>query len=476
MNRTTQRAGRDQLRAGLTTAWVLLTSVLAVASGMLCAPTAGATGLLPSAAPIQTSLPAVTLRLSTTAAGATDVTDLIEFKMPSAAPHGVWVKIATGGTQVLPTCGHITDMLTGVEDDACAAGAATPSNQMTVSASALTISRGDAVAVEFEGVANGQLKKGVRGAPATLIRPPSGVTFGLRVWASNTEAGLPGHPVGTASYRFSPMSTLLAASVSLSSHAMGATEVTYGVTFQTSPTGGLTPDGTITVKAAPNVVLPTCGHVTDLSTGYNSDACAGGATKPSNEMTISMQGTDGIAAGDTVWVEFNGVSDKAVPILPRGPDKSVTQSLQIWTSSDGRDITRYTLFATKSIANVYAQLSKSVAGARNVTYAVIFQTSTIGGLAPDGTITVAVAGIRFPTCGQVTDLATGASSDACSSNQTLRLPQSPISTGAFAIGAGDDVEVVFTGVTNPAAPGNHQLTVSTSSDGPHSTTFSLSPE
>jgi hypothetical protein len=465
MNRTVERAGRAQRRAGFTIAWLWLTCIATFISALFGAPTAGATGIDEGPAPTQNGLPGVAVTLSTTAAEATDVTYLVEFTMPRAARDGVWVEIRTAGS-TLPTCGHITDLLTSDSSDACAAGTARPSNAMTINTGSVTIGRGDAVAVEFDGVANGVTKNGVtKGLPGA---------FSLSVWVSTSRAGLASGLVGTGKYQFSKMSSLTGLSATLSSYAVGATEVTYGIKFQTSETGGLAPDGTITVKAGNDIVLPTCGHVTDLSTGANSDACAAGSVRPSDQMTISMGGQTAIGPGDAVWVEFNGVSDKGEVWNGVG---GATKTVEVWTSSDARAIATYQLMPVHAVSDVYVQLSSRVAGAKDVTYAVTFQTSATGGLAQDGTITVAGEGLvsqlpQLPTCGQVTDLSTGASSNACAQSGAVPSYKMTISTGSIAIGAGDEVEVVFTGVTNRSA-GSHRLTVSSSSDGPGTTTFDL---
>ena len=55
------------------------------------------------------------------------------------------------------------------------------------------------------------------------------------------------------------MSGLTGLSVSLSSYAIDTTEVTHGIKCQASGTGGLAPDGTITVETGKDVVLPSCG-------------------------------------------------------------------------------------------------------------------------------------------------------------------------------------------------------------------------
>ncbi len=401
----------------------------------------------------------MTVTLSTEASIAQDVTYLVEFKMAGGARDGVFVKVKSGGP-LLPTCGHITDLSTGASSDACggvtAAGTAKPSALMTIGTSALSVGAGDAVALEFEGVTN-----------SGRIGDHS-----LTVWAAHSSSQLASRLIGSASYTFVKMSPLSGVSVSLSTHALGAAEVTYGITFQTSETGGLSPDGTITVQAADGVLLPTCGHVTDLSTGANSDACAGGAAKPSSKMTISMGGTTAIGPGDAVWVELNGVSQEQCrgacrTLLQRPAVQQLTApghiSLKVWTSSDGPASASYKIVEQQRIAHVYLQVSR-VVGATGVNYAVTFQTSATGGLATDGTITVSVPGAVLPTCGRVTDLVTDASSDACAPSGTSPASKMTISTGSIAIAAGDDVEVQFTGVKPPRGL-SHTITVSTSSDG-----------
>jgi hypothetical protein len=473
MNHTIERAGWDQRRAGLATAWVLLTTVLTLASGLFGGPSAGATGL--GIGPAPSHLPAVQLTLSTTAAGATDVTYLIEFTMPISESYHLWVKVETEGP-LLPTCGHITDLFTGDSSDACAPTStqgSRPSNVMIINTPSVKVHRLDAVAVEFEGVTNGVTNsRGITIANSGLQT--------LHVWVSSSQTSLARGLVGSTEYRFTKMNNLTGLSVAMSSYAVGASELTYGVTFKTSATGGLAPEGTITVKAPPNVVLPTCGHVTDLSTGANSDACAPTSTQsaqPTNKMTITMGGSTAIGPGDEVWVEFTGVSYKQTSgfqaeFVNSGPAAS---SVEVQTSSDGPTTASYNLLPAKPVSNVYVQLSRRNVGATDVTYAIFFQTSTDGGLAPAGSITVAVEGAVFPTtCAEVTDLANEDSSNACdTSNGAVPSQTMTVSTTTIDIAAGDEVEVVFTGVKNPSGVGSHYLTVSTSSDRRNNTTFSL---
>jgi hypothetical protein len=465
MNRNTGAARRPHRWAAATMAWVVLTGLVAVPAGLFGAPTAQATEIL---SPTSAGLPRVTVTLSTEASMAQDVTYLVEFTMAVGARDGVWVKVNSGGP-LLPTCGHITDLSSGASSDACAsataAGAARPSDVMTISTGSLSVGAGDAVAVEFEGVTNS--------GPVGL--------HSLTVWAAHSLSQLAGRLIGGAHYGLSKKSPLSGVSVSLSTHATGATEVTYGITFQTSKTGGLAPDGTITVQAAQGVVLPTCGHVTDLSTGANSDACAGGAAKPSSKMTISLGGTIAVGAGDAVWVEFDGVAQKQCPgtcstLQPvtalRQPGLTAAghaYSLEVSTSSDGPAIASYELVDQQRVADVYLQASR-ILGRSGANYAVTFQTSATGGLAPHGTITVSVPGAVLPTCGEVTDLITGVTADACAASGVQPGPKMTISTGSIAIAAGDDVDVQFTGVKPPGGL-SHTITVSSSSDEPAEATF-----
>lgn len=236
--------------------------------------------------------------------------------------------------------------------------------------------------------------------------------------------------------------------------------------FTTSPVGELAPDGTITVKSVldtgsalqsstpTGMLLPTCGKVTDLTTGASSDACAPGAAKPASERTIST-GTISIGAGDVVWVEFDAVTNPSAP----------NQRLLISTSSDRAVAANYSLTRPGYVSGLSVKVGKAVAGVTGVTYTVTFDTSPTGGLGVDGTITLATTGsTKFPSCGQITDLADGATNDACAASSTEPGYKRTLVTG-IVIRGGDTVEVAFTGVTVFSSGSLPELAVSTSSDG-----------
>ena len=430
MGRQIGPSGLYRRWAAASMAWTLLAGVATAVTALAGGPIAGATGVVSG----------VSVTLSTPAAGATEVTYNVKFATSAsgalAAGQGTITVAAASGT-VLPTCARLTDLKTGSTSDACAAGGSQPSDTVTL-ISEIAIGAGNQVQVSLEGVTN-------PAKPSTTVPtiPPhtDGVKAGGLTPATLGEGDYylqvrtsSDGPGGTY-YKLVAPGRVFDVSVGLSTPAGRATEVTYTVTFRPSLTGALAAgEGTIGVRAPMGTVLPTCGRVTDTTTGVSTDACAVGGAKPSNTMSVIT----GIAIGpeDIVEVKFEGVTS---------PTEGNGYYLTVWTSSDMSWDTSYDLVKQGRVSNVHFKLS-------GTTLRVAFVTSSTGALAPDGTITISPgAGTELPTCGTVTDLTTdaGASSDTCRQGTTRPSPAEPagaVFPAEIAIHAGNAVQLVFDGV------------------------------
>ena len=124
------------------------------------------------------------------------------------------------------------------------------------------------------------------------------------------------------------------------------------------------------------------------------------------------------------------------------------------------------------MSDLSVSVAPDVAGASGAAYTIDFKASATGALvANSGTISVTAAtGTKLPRCAVVTDLVTHASEDSCAGDVP---PASTMTiTTQVAVGAGDDVQVVFSGATNSVVVG-HQLRVSTSTDAGAITHYAL---
>ncbi len=296
----------------------------------------------------------------------------------------------------------------------------------------VAIGAGDGVQMVFDGVTN-----------ATTVGPHV-----LRVSTSTDGAS-------SAKYALVARGGAVSnVSVSVTPDVAGVSGAAYSISFKASATGALVAShGTITVTAAPGTKLSDCAVVTDLVTHSSADSCAGDAP-PAATMTITTEVA--IGAGDGVQMVFDGVTN-ATTVGPH--------VLRVSTSTDGASSAKYALVARGgAVSNVSVSVTPDVAGVSGAAYSISFKASATGALvASHGTITVTAApGTKLSDCAVVTDLVTHASAGSCAGDAP---PAATMTiTTEVAIGAGDEVQVVFAGATNSDVVGLHQLEVSTSTD------------
>jgi hypothetical protein len=252
------------------------------------------------------------------------------------------------------------------------------------------------------------------------------------------------------------------AAVQLTSTAATATQVSYAVHFTTID--ALVQTFSTVTLAAPSgtTFVPNNGcapyRVTDDTTNISSTCVTAVVSNGGATTTVTMPFS--IGAGDAVTVTASAVANKST---------AGGQTLTFSTSSDPKTVgLKYTLSAPTAVTNPLVTLTSHVHSATNVVYDLTFtatnglsQTfSTITLAAPTGTVFAASSGCSPYT---VTDLTTGASS-SCLGNATVTNGGATVAIPTINIGAGDQVSVQATGVTNGSGAGAQTLNVSTSSD------------
>jgi hypothetical protein len=189
----------------------------------------------------------------------------------------------------------------------CGTPALTNSDATVTLPISFVVGKGDLFAVVAEGVTN------------------NSVTTAQAVNVS-TSADPTAQP---ASYTLSSKGKVLDAALQLSSHAVGATDVAYTVSFQA--TDGLTSgQSTLTLAAPAGTVFEAGGYQCDVvytydhSSGVNTNCATLTSSNGGATLTISMNIS--AASGDAMTVIADGVTNDAVA--------TTTQKLHVSTSSD----------------------------------------------------------------------------------------------------------------------------------------------
>ena len=384
----------------------------------------------------------VSISVTPDVAGVSGAAYAINFKASATgalgANSGTITVTAAPGTK-LSNCALVTNLVTHSSVDSCG-GDAPPAATMTITTE-VAIGAGDGVQMVFDGVTN-----------AGTVGPHA-----LDVSTSADAASSGKYALVARGRAVSKLSVLVAPGVA------GASGAAYTINFKASATGALVANsGTISVTAATGTKLPRCALVTDLVTHASVDSCAGDVA-PASSMTITTQVA--VGAGDEVQVVFAGATNSGVV----GPHQ-----LRVSTSTDAGAITHYALVAPAgAVSSVFLAMTNPARRATGVDYMVKFRASATGALvAGAGTITVtAAAGTELPNCALVTDLASHGSTESCAGGSSPG--PTMVLTAQVAVAGGDEVQVVFDGVTNASVAGDHQLRVSTSTDASGSAAYRL---
>jgi hypothetical protein len=283
---------------------------------------------------------------------------------------------------------------------------------------------------------------------------------------------------GTPALGAGPQEPVTRLSLSLSTPAAAASEVSYTIEFTTSSAGSLAANaGTISVEAPSGTFppAPACANaitITDVTTG---------ASNTTASMCFSEVGTEGsrLVVQTPVGISGNNRVEVVIPGLDN-PAAAGLHVLTVGTSANSANPVNFQVLNSGSINDLSLSRSDGSPGARNVTYTIGFTTSATGGVAENtGTISLEAAPGTFPAppgCGDpivVTDLTTKASDQAgslCSSEVDGQGERLSVSS-PIGISADNRVEVVVAGLDNPSATGPHTLVVGTSSDRTRSTGY-----
>jgi IPT/TIG domain len=434
---------RRRLLSALTIVATLASSLAALAPTV-----SAATGPTPTA---------VSLDLSTAAAGATEVTYTLQFTLPSSgalvANRGVISLAAPKGTftdQSCSVCLTLTDLTTKASELVPGWRTTTNSDGSELSfTTPIDLGAGDIVRAVLPGLNN-------------AAQP------GLHDFSVGTSVS------GTTTDRFQavPASSIKDLSLSRSSALQGATNVTYTVTFQASMSGALpVGSGTVTVAGPVGTFsFPVAGcdnrfTITDVTSGASGTATFCLPVAKTDGGVVVLTTPVAIAAGDEVRV--------VMPSLHNGTQGA--DQLMVGTSSDTASSVALGGSTKLPVADVTVSATTAAARATEVTYTVGFTTSGTGALAPGlGTITLHMAPGTFPVprsrCGSatatITDLATKvkAEGDLCEFATVSTDGAQVELVTQFQIGAGQAVQVVIGGLHNPDVPGTQTVSVSTSSD------------
>ncbi len=413
----------------------------------------------------------LSLRLSTSAASASEVSYTIDFTTSAtgalAANSGtINVEAPTGTFPPAPACANaitVTDVTTGSSNTTagmCFFEVGTEGNRLVIP-SPIGIDAGNRVEVLIPGLDN-----------------PAGVGLhGVALGTSSDRAG-------SVNFQILKAGSIGDLSLSRSDDAPGASQVTYTIEFTTSATGALAENtSTVTIEAPVGTfpAPPQCGDsmvVTDLSTKASDQTgsiCGSEVGNQGRRLVVSVPAM--IGGNDRVEVVIPGLDNPATA----GP-----HLLTVGTSSDGTASVGYTTVAPPhAVVGLSLALSSLAARATEVTYTVGFTASATGTLAStSGAVMLHAAPGTFPAappCGQalvtITNLATKASGqvDLCSADQAT------VSEGGallqlltpVTIGAGQRAQLAMTGLDNPKVPGPALLSLSTSSDGPSSVAYTI---
>lgn len=265
----------------------------------------------------------------------------------------------------------------------------------------------------------------------------------------------------------------LSPSVTVSSQAAGATNVTYTVALTTSASGAVPAGGTITLSAPPGTLWPSaaCAYaLTDSTTPSGGFSCAHavGFGEPGlpvfnflaasgDEVTITVP--NDIHAGDALRLAISGVENPS----------TVSAALSISTSADPNVATApITIVSPTSVSSPSVSPSSTGANATNVTYTVGLTAtsalpagSSITLAAPAGTLWGATS------CDySLTDSSTSSGSFSCAASAARTAAKSTVTiTVPNDIHAGDALSLAAAGVTNPAGSSSpYAMRIHTSAD------------
>jgi hypothetical protein len=415
--------------------------------------TSAHTSLFSLTAPQAVSSPSITP--STTAAGATQVDYAVAFTTSSG---GALTSGQGTVTVALPTGTVIPNQYVSGVDLTTGATISTTGNPAFQNGHATatwtiyyydSIAAGDRIELSIPGVTN----------------PTSGGTPTITTSSDTVAAQAAAINPSTAQSVGSP-------TVSPSTTASGATNVTYTAEFTSSSTGALVGNsGTVTIALPTGAVIPNQSiSGTDVTTG-EPISTSGSPTFQNGHATATwtVYYYDNIAAGDRLALSIPGVTN---------PTSSGTPSIATSSDTVAANAAVITPTSAQSVSSPQVSPSTTTSGATGVTYTALFTLSGTGALAGNyGTVTVALpTGAIIPNQSiSGTDVTTG-QPISTTGGPTL---QNGKATGTWTlyyantIAGGDRIELTIPNVTNPTSAG--APTIATSSDALPASAPSITP-
>ncbi|MHB8263597.1 MAG: beta strand repeat-containing protein [Acidimicrobiales bacterium] len=402
------------------------------------------------------SAPAVTI--TSYSAGASQVTYRVSFTVSSSGGmqggSGTIALIGPAGTNWPATASNyvIGDSTTatgsgiasqvGVADNGMVAVITVPNN----------INNSDSITVKVLGTTN----------------PVTSGTYTIGVETSSDPALVQSSP-----YTITSATSVSNPTVTLSTTSANATGVTYYTDFSTSSAGRLAgQQGTITLTAPQGTAWSPACQGSSYNITDNTNPSEGGTPTACQVIgsTVILTVPNTIYASDSLSVTANNVTN---------PPSGFNDTIGISTSSDV-SLTKTSAYTTQpftSVSGLKVVPSTTVAGAHGVSYEVWFGVSGEGELmAKEGTISMSFPGAWWPTSGDPSSSTAYTIVDWASAIKTYSTvggssigPQDGESGGItivvpFTIQAGNEIEVVITGMINPPNAGTATFSMSTSSD------------
>lgn len=294
-------------------------------------------------------------------------------------------------------------------------------------------------------------------AMAAVVATEGGTAFAL-------TATTAGYAIGTTT----PTSTGTATgtlvsqpSVWLSQTAAGATGVQYIIGFKatTAIAGGGTvtinaPAGTDFSNAQVTVVDATANTMSTLGPSSVKITQGAGSTAY-NQLTVALP--NAVAAGDTVFLELNGVTNPATSTYG-----GAAGNFTISTSADTAtvEVPSYQVTSTNSAAQASLELTNPAPGA--LSQYRIGDVQAEAGLNAGATLQLqAGAGTVFPAVASDYSIVDLTNNSAVSTPTAVSVGGTGLVTLTLpsAISAGDYLEIAANGVINPVTAGNYTLTV-----------------
>jgi hypothetical protein len=352
----------------------------------------------------------------------------------------------------------------------------------------MTLSAYGGVPAEYTwAVSSGSLPPGITLAPTSGLlsgTPTSAGTYNFTLEASENE---PPDQSASQSYTITIEPASTPGVVLSPTYAAGA-NTTYSIYFTLTAAldgSNSSNQGTITLTAPTGTSWPTsaCGECYQVNDNTNPNAdfadttsgcCGGGVTLTNNDTVAQIQVQNTLNAGDSLQIVISGVTNP--------PTANPAETIQVATSSDPSPVTSapYPITYT-SVSQPVVSLSPTSAAGATTTYTIDLTLSAYGTLdgGQQGTITLtAPTGTSWPTNNysgcrisyQVNDNTNpGANFEAgCynGENVTLTNNNTVVQIPVWStLNAGDSLQIVISGVTNPpTANPAETIQVMTSSD------------